>query len=560
VRFEFRAWKRILQTDPKAQWFPKKATAEQVFARVYREDARAQDNWETVCTRKSVSAAAVPEDVSGREGLRNEYLQQTLVPSTVYAVSQPFPVECVVGAPEAEREVYFHLLEMAYGNRRPDFLSVADPGADVALQAGMALLVVWLHRRAPAAAAAADDGDDQGLLHFDSAPQWVRPGDICPLNFWYSKLYKWTVAGADVEGNMIVHNPKVAYCPLPYTHELCPTVAIAWKLKRLGWRPLERLCDHNTNAIVNFDAFPAVRMKFYYQVLLSLGRCLDLASHIPSRQPQLFYKLLLAGKKAEPGLGNQEYIVQWKAFRKDGPVLELPLEPPSPEHLPDPIEDLHNDDILMPGLDDDGAANKRRKSCAFPGIGHGKAPGRPPLPPPPVPPLPLPPPVVAPPIIVPPPQPGTPPPQPGTPPLVDPPPPLDDDVVLGSDTEEAPPRAPPVGRRGDKWFNGPLGCRLRYDPDYVTPGGVRFSANWQIKCPNPLHKSCYKKKHVSAESTAECGENQPLAFLHLWAEMEPRPGEKHSLMNPETEEVVVYAAAYARELGEAFAMRPNAGP
>ena len=129
-----------------------------------------------------------------------------------------------------------------------------------------------------------------------------------------------------------------------------------------------------------------------------------------------------------------------------------------------------------------------------------------------------------------------------------------DDVVAELPVEPAP-RPPPAADRGDRWFDG-NGYRVRYDPDYVAPSGVRFSANWQLKCTNPLHRKCFKKKHVNDGSTKDCGEVEPLAFLHAWAELDTPAGERHSLQNPDQDVVIAYAAVYGEELRAILDRRP----
>ena len=96
----------------------------------------------------------------------------------------------------------------------------------------------------------------------------------------------------------------------------CPTVCIAWDLKKRKWNAVERRCDHTTDAITSYDAFEAVKLKSYYQVLLVLPRCLTQTSHVVSREPVLFYKLLLAGVTVEPGLSNKDYNILWDKHLK----------------------------------------------------------------------------------------------------------------------------------------------------------------------------------------------------------------------------------------------------
>ena len=242
-------------------------------------------------------------------------------------------------------------------------------------------------------------------------------------------------------------------------------------------------------------------------------------------------------------------------MEQSGKVAPLPLEdlPGEEEVGPPPLEDDDGDDVMLVPK----AApqpKKRRRTPAPPLGGRGKGGGKAPLPLDDTdvqlePPSPPPPPVV---------DPAPPPPPPPPPPVeVGPPPPEEDcdDVVLAAPEDPAP-RPPPAPGRGDRWFDG-NGYRVRWGPDYVTPKGVRFSANWMIKCGNPLHNRCFKKRHASEAHMSECGEIEPLAFLHAWAELELTLGEHHPTSNPAQHQTVAYANAHGDELRAVIARKPD---
>ena len=100
------------------------------------------------------------------------------------------------------------------------------------------------------------------------------------------------------------------------------------------------------------------------------------------------------------------------------------------------------------------------------------------------------------------------------------------------------------------WKAGILGLSVRYDPDYVVPRtGVKFTANWQIKCPQHV-KCAPKKKHVSKASTSTFGPIQPLAFLHAWALGPTQPGKTHTASEPSDADVAAMATDHREELEE----------
>ena len=90
----------------------------------------------------------------------------------------------------------------------------------------------------------------------------------------------------------------------PVTDFRCPTLTIPLELHARGFRPVTGTVFQKENVIGDMDGREAIRMQAYFIVLLQLDRCLPLTSNIPSDQPILFYKLLLSGQRAEPGLGE----------------------------------------------------------------------------------------------------------------------------------------------------------------------------------------------------------------------------------------------------------------
>ena len=65
LRYEWRAWKRVLQTRPKKQWTPLHLKNKDFLRRLYREDARAEDNWAIVLRKQQAAGKPHLEPVGG---------------------------------------------------------------------------------------------------------------------------------------------------------------------------------------------------------------------------------------------------------------------------------------------------------------------------------------------------------------------------------------------------------------------------------------------------------------------------------------------------------------
>ena len=89
----------------------------------------------------------------------------------------------------------------------------------------------------------------------------------------------------------------------------CSTLALCEALFSKGWKNKMKVCVHD-EAVPDerfFDAREAVRMKSYYQVLLSLPSAFRFSKQIPSNQPISYYRCILAEKPVEAGWGDQAY-------------------------------------------------------------------------------------------------------------------------------------------------------------------------------------------------------------------------------------------------------------
>ena len=200
------------------------------------------------------------------------------------------------------------------------------------------------------------DGDDVAMIPGDrpvdvyqeNDPKWVKPEDLGPFQSWYSKLYKWVAKPSDRRGCVRLTDKTLVKNTLPLLDEHCPTLPIAWALKHRGWIPTCRRCNHDRADVGTFDSSHPTRHKAYYQVLLQLSACLARASHIPSRQPILFYKLLLSGHHVEPGHPHKHYMVLWKASDNAYRQVDDDVQPLALGDGDQPLPPLTDDDLIIP--------------------------------------------------------------------------------------------------------------------------------------------------------------------------------------------------------------------
>jgi len=471
VRFEWRHFKRVIQCKWKRRWSRPHMKANAVYARVYRTDALADQNWSSIVEREADARPIATEESTERSRMNDEYLNTVFHRSWFYAMPQSVHTMDEAGAPEeVETTEYFQVVQKTGSHSRPHLMRTFQSADEVQLTANLALEVQPCSRWHPAPEAAPVPPGST-LLYHDGDTQWMRASTLAPMDTLAKRLTTWKheAASTDYEGCIVLSGETQAKPTFALLDEDCPTLSVVWWLDNNRWVGNHGTIKHSSDnvAVKVYDSRSSIRMKFYYQCLTVLARCVPLTSLIPSTQPKMFYKCLLAGLRTEPGLGEKHYTNLYNDHAKRRGKHLVPLPPPAPHPQPVPLDD---DDGIMVDAPVPKAKAKARHGGSRAGPARPEPVAPPPLPPPRDPPLvdpPAPPgpPVVPVPVVVP--LPPVAPPRP-EPPAPDPPP-VDDDsddniIVDDPHGEREHVRYEPRDKKN--WQAGIGDALIAYDPYY----------------------------------------------------------------------------------------------
>jgi len=391
-------------------------------------------------------------------------------------------------------------------------------------------------------------------------PVWLDHSQLGSINdiVYRCHEFRTTRNDPDAASCLVLSDRVSARPPMPITDEACPVMMILWTLQARGWKYKMGTCTHcltNVDRKV-CDGRNTMRSKLYYMVLTRLSEMVKLTSSIPSGQSQLFYRLLLAGKRTEPNLSTDEYLALC-----GGKANLVPL--PAPEEgvdvgvAPPPL--LDDDEDLVLGVP--GSPNRGRKRAkpsdnllprAEPSPKAARRKTEAKAPPPPLPPVadpPGPPPVaVAPPVGA-----GS---RPGS----------SGDPGGGGGGEPGPPE-PGVDTDSDDdlVFAGPVAApqpkaarRPQNKRDAIGGGWVKFDSyvlrgkrypNYTISCLTCPSKKCQKTLGATPDNCKIFGRIEVLAFLHAWRSTPiTDPSKTRARHNPDNAAVVAYVEAHRAEL------------
>jgi hypothetical protein len=170
----------------------------------------------------------------------------------------------------------------------------------------------------------------------------MTPDKLAPFESWSREALVWQRI-TEMDGHpgcLQLASPVKAKPLCGVIDDRCPTLSLVWTLKNMGWRSVQRGVKHDTLAIGDFDGRTARRMKHYLVTLLRIAKCLPLTSAIPSQEPVVFYRCLLAGLRVEPGTSHKDLLVVYNQDRQ--------------KRQKEPSTDAEADLLaIAPGSDDD---------------------------------------------------------------------------------------------------------------------------------------------------------------------------------------------------------------
>jgi len=536
VRFEWRNYARILQTQKRYRFRVKRIKFQALLRRVYREDDKAKENWSSILTRVPLERPVHVDSGDSSTQLETEYFASVITPHSNFAVDHTVgrPQEDGSEKRETQRD-YFTVINVAHARRRPHLVHTVAAADETEHNAPFAMEVQLMERwYLPEGG-----GLDEVIRVFpQDDPEWVLPCRIAPFDSFVRFLLRFDNSEPDDESPAILTwtGCRRALPPVPLTDPRCPTLALIGALKQQGWEKSEGTVVHTallpTGGHAPYDGRLAVKHKFYYQVLLQLSKTLPLAGGtVPSQQPQAFYKLLLRGERAVPYLGNKHYVVKWNQGKD---IHKKELLPITDQPEGEPIQDGDNFygdsvDIVLP-------KKKPRSHVRGSGGGGGRGGHRGGG-------------AVDPPPLVDRPRSPSPPPEP----------------THGSGGGGSGSGGEGGGHGGEHFYGppedqehrfdkgveaiGPGGVKVRFTP-YISPEG-KYQPNWTLKC--TYHQGCNKRRGATQAFEKHHGVIEPPAFLFCWHEVRwPTDPSKltHAQENPTQESVDRYVEAHAEEMKE----------
>jgi len=502
LRYEWRHYARILQTQHKRRWRIKRMKRRAFYRRIYHQDEKACENWSSILTRVPLARPVVMDGTTNTTQVQNEYYNEALKPHAYYSVDHPVSTPVEDGSVrEVTQTDYFYVVSVSTGRTREHVMHTVQTADDIVATSPFVVEVEMLDRWSP------PDTPDDGVLrvYTESEPLWVAPEKIAPFSSMMDNLWSYRPQADNEHNGCIVLTDRTSAKPdYPITDPRMPTCLVLAAVEEQGWTPHKHLVRHTAllpeGGHAQFDSRLALRQKWYLQTLAVLRDTLPLCGGtLPSVQPVTFYKLLLRGEGVMPDLGSKHYVALWNKSKKTTKHQFEAIEncPPSA-----PIENGEEFFGSAPG-ELVPKAKPRPSAPRGPtvgrggrgsGRGRGGAGGDSGKPPEPKAALPLPAPRPEPPA----PNPG----EGGGDEF------FEDGVVVPHGKAD---------KRDNKpdWIDSLFGIRVCFDP-YITPAGV-YEPNWQMYC---VRTGRTKRRGCAVAHESHHGIVEPLAFLHAWHDID----------------------------------------
>ena len=300
-----------MQPHERKKWETPKFTPKAFFARMYRQDEKAAENWTSIVTRQVPPRPVIPLATSNQEQMQNEYIRAQLSVGNHYVIpcTQPVGADGGVRPGEAVDPFYFEVLNMQHGTSRTHTMHTVESADDLSLTAPLA---VEIQPMTPMVAAGPDTAPSVDVVdvYDDGEPTWIQPLALAGFDAWNKRCKTFpTLMESDTAGCITLMDPVRAAIPYGVLDDRCPTLAIVHHNINKGWRPVDGKVTHTSTAIGAFDGAEAIKWKPHHQCLAIMDKVMPLTSSLPSRQLVNYYRLLLRGVPAEAGESNKTYTL-----------------------------------------------------------------------------------------------------------------------------------------------------------------------------------------------------------------------------------------------------------
>ena len=258
LRYEWRNWKRLLQTKWHNRWMPTRDDQRQAFKKMYHEDDMAEEDWTAVVSRQEPVRPVVTDAATTRGQLEAEYLRAVFVPDHYYAVPRRTEHIGEDGQQEVGQEIAsFQVVQVRGSHSRPHVMHTFQSADEPALFATCAVDV------SPVMLVGLPDELGDFERHIEGVvarpagiPTWVSADRLAAFDDVAFRMQTWERSEAVPEepGAIVLSGAGRAKVPMPITDDNCPVISIVSFLqKKQGWVPVERTVVHTDLVSKEYD-------------------------------------------------------------------------------------------------------------------------------------------------------------------------------------------------------------------------------------------------------------------------------------------------------------------